>query len=119
MIAAVARPVIKPPTARPPAEELSHRAHLSRCLSARSICGFNLSGRALHTRTSGEGATLQTCLGIFAVLVYLCFDLGEIEFEYRFNLRYCLETMMPRLAYVASRIAPMLYSLLKRAEVYA
>ena len=41
------------------------------------------------------------------------------EFEYRFNRRYRLETMIPRLAYVALRTAPMPYSLLKLADVYA
>ena len=41
------------------------------------------------------------------------------EFEYRFNRRYSLETMIPRLAYVALRTVPMPYSLLKLADVYA
>jgi hypothetical protein len=30
-----------------------------------------------------------------------------VEFEYRFNRRYRLETMIPRLAYIALRTAPM------------
>lgn len=41
------------------------------------------------------------------------------EFEYRFNRRYRLETMIARLAYVALRTAPMPYGLLKLADVYA
>jgi transposase-like protein len=41
------------------------------------------------------------------------------EFEYRFNRRYRLETMISRLAYVALRTAPMPYALLKLADVYA
>ena len=41
------------------------------------------------------------------------------EFEYRFNRRYRLETMIARLAYVAVRTAPMPYELLKLADVYA
>jgi hypothetical protein len=41
------------------------------------------------------------------------------EFEYRFNRRYKLETMIARLAYVALRTAPMPYRLLKLADVYA
>ena len=45
------------------------------------------------------------------MLVAPCFDLGEIDFEYRFNLRYFLETMVPRLAYVASRITGLTFML--------
>src|SRR5271167_467967 len=41
------------------------------------------------------------------------------EFEYRFNRRYNLETMIPRLAFVALRTAPMPYRLLKLADVAA
>jgi hypothetical protein len=41
------------------------------------------------------------------------------EFEYRFNRRYRLETMIGRLAYVSLRTAPMPYGLLKLADVYA
>ncbi len=41
------------------------------------------------------------------------------EFEYRFNRRYRLEAMIPRLAFVALRTAPMPYSLLKLADVHA
>ena len=41
------------------------------------------------------------------------------EFEYRFNRRYQLETMITRLAYVSVRTAPMPYRLLKLADVYA
>jgi transposase-like protein len=41
------------------------------------------------------------------------------EFEYRFNRRYHLETMIPRLAFVALRTAPMPYRLLKLADVAA
>lgn len=41
------------------------------------------------------------------------------EFEYRFNRRYRLETMIDRLAYVSLRTAPMPYTLLKLADVYA
>ena len=41
------------------------------------------------------------------------------EFEYRFNRRYSLETMIDRLAYVSLRTAPMPYRLLKLADVYA
>ena len=40
------------------------------------------------------------------------------EFEYRFNRRYDLETIIPRLAFVALRTAPMPYRLLK-ADVAA
>ena len=38
------------------------------------------------------------------------------EFEYRFNRRYDLAAMMPRLGYVAARTLPMPYRLLKLAE---
>jgi transposase-like protein len=41
------------------------------------------------------------------------------EFEYRFNRRYRLETMIGRLAYISLRTAPMPYRLLKLADVYA
>jgi transposase-like protein len=41
------------------------------------------------------------------------------EFEYRFNRRYRLETMIDRLAYVSLRTAPMPYKLLKLADLYA
>ena len=41
------------------------------------------------------------------------------EFEYRFNRRYRLDTMIGRLAYVSLRTAPMPYRLLKLADVYA
>jgi len=41
------------------------------------------------------------------------------EFEYRFNRRYHLEDMIPRLAFVALRTPPMPYKLLKLADVYA
>ena len=41
------------------------------------------------------------------------------EFEYRFNRRYHLQTMIPRLAFVALRTAPMPYRLLKLADVAA
>jgi transposase-like protein len=41
------------------------------------------------------------------------------EFEYRFNRRYDLEAMIPRLAFVALRTAPMPYRLLRLADVAA
>jgi transposase-like protein len=41
------------------------------------------------------------------------------EFEYRFNRRYRLEAMIPRLAFVALRTPPMPYHLLKLADVHA
>jgi ribosomal protein L37AE/L43A len=41
------------------------------------------------------------------------------EFEYRFNRRYRLGTMIDRLAYVSLRIAPMPYRMLKLADLYA
>jgi pyruvate/2-oxoacid:ferredoxin oxidoreductase beta subunit len=41
------------------------------------------------------------------------------EFEYRFNRRYDLAAMIPRLAVVAARTAPMPYRLIKLADVYA
>ena len=41
------------------------------------------------------------------------------EFEYRFNRRYDLATMIPRLAWVAVGTPPMPYRLLKLAEVAA
>jgi hypothetical protein len=41
------------------------------------------------------------------------------EFEYRFNRRYNLAAMMPRLAWSSVRTPPMPYRLLKLAEVYA
>src|SRR5208282_1883404 len=39
------------------------------------------------------------------------------EFEYRFNRRYDLQTMIPRLAFVALRTAPMPYRLLKTGAI--
>ena len=41
------------------------------------------------------------------------------EFEYRFNRRYDLSVIIPRLAFVALRTAPMPYRLLKLADVAA
>ena len=41
------------------------------------------------------------------------------EFEYRFNRRYDLAAMIPRLTWAAVRITPLPYRLLKLAEVYA
>ena len=41
------------------------------------------------------------------------------EFEYRFNRRYDLAAMMPRLGWAAVRTPPMPYRLLKLAEVHA
>jgi hypothetical protein len=41
------------------------------------------------------------------------------EFEYRFNRRYDLSAMMPRLCWAVIRTTPMPYRLLKLAEVYA
>ena len=41
------------------------------------------------------------------------------EFEYRFNRRYRLETMIDRLTYVSLRTAPMPYRLLKLADATA
>jgi hypothetical protein len=40
------------------------------------------------------------------------------EFEYRFNRRYELTTMIPRFLTVAARTPPMPYRLLKLAEPY-
>ena len=41
------------------------------------------------------------------------------EFEYRFNRRYDLAAMMPRLTWAGVRTPPMPYRLLKLAEVHA
>jgi ribosomal protein L37AE/L43A/transposase-like protein len=41
------------------------------------------------------------------------------EFEYRFNRRYDLAAMLPRLTWAAVRTTPMPYRLLKLADVYA
>jgi len=41
------------------------------------------------------------------------------EFEYRFNRRYHLAAMLPRLCWASVRTTPMPYRLLKLAEVYA
>ena len=41
------------------------------------------------------------------------------EFEYRYNRRYDLAAMIPRLCWVGLRTPPMPYRLLKMAEVYA
>jgi hypothetical protein len=41
------------------------------------------------------------------------------EFEYRFNRRYDLAAMLPRLTWAATRTPPMPYRLLKLAEVHA
>jgi transposase-like protein len=41
------------------------------------------------------------------------------EFEYRFNRRYDLAAMIPRLSWAAVRTTPMPYRLLKLADVYA
>jgi hypothetical protein len=41
------------------------------------------------------------------------------EFEYRFNRRYELREMVPRLAVVALKTSPMPYRLLKLADVHA
>jgi hypothetical protein len=41
------------------------------------------------------------------------------EFEYRFNRRYDLAAMMPRLLWAGVRTTPMPYRLLKLADIYA
>jgi hypothetical protein len=41
------------------------------------------------------------------------------EFEYRFNRRYDLAAMLPRLTWAAVRTPPMPYRLLKLPDVYA
>ena len=41
------------------------------------------------------------------------------KFEYRFNRRYDLAAMIPRLCWAGVRTAPMPYQLLKLAEAYA
>ena len=41
------------------------------------------------------------------------------EFEYRFNRRYDLAAMLPRLSWAAVRTPPMPYRLLKSAETHA
>ena len=41
------------------------------------------------------------------------------EFEYRFNRRYDLAAMIPRLAWASARTPPMPYRLLKLAEIHA
>ena len=41
------------------------------------------------------------------------------EFEFRFNRRYDLAAMVPRLSWAGARTTPMPYRLLKLAEVYA
>ena len=41
-----------------------------------------------------------------------------VEFAWRFNRRYDLPAMIPRLAWVALRTPPMPYRLLKLAEVH-
>jgi hypothetical protein len=41
------------------------------------------------------------------------------EFEYRFNRRFDLAAMMPRLGWAAVRTPPMPYRFLKLAEVHA
>jgi hypothetical protein len=43
----------------------------------------------------------------------------SLKFEYRFNRRYDLGQMIPRLAFVATTTAPMPYRLLKLADVQA
>ena len=43
----------------------------------------------------------------------------RLKFECRFNRRYDLAAMMPRLGYVAVRTPPMPYRLLKLAEDHA
>ena len=40
------------------------------------------------------------------------------EFEYRFNRRYDLAAMMPRLLWAGVRTTPMPYRLLKLADIY-
>ena len=40
------------------------------------------------------------------------------QFQYRFNRRYDLPAMIPRLGWAAVRTPPMPYRLLKLAEVY-
>ena len=41
------------------------------------------------------------------------------KFSYRFNRRFQLDEMLPRLAYVALHTPPMLHRLLKLAEPYS
>ena len=43
---------------------------------------------------------------------------GVAEFSYRFNRRFSLTEMLPRLAFVALRTAPTPYRVLKLAENY-
>jgi hypothetical protein len=44
---------------------------------------------------------------------------GCAEFEYRFNRRYDLGAMMPRLTWAGVQATPMPYRLLKLADVFA
>ena len=70
---------------------------------------------------------VNTALGnIKAAIVGTCRSINSkhvprylAEFEYRFNRRYDLAAMLPRLCWASVRTTPMPYRLLKLAEVYA
>ena len=62
-----------------------------------------------------KAAIAGTCRAISSKHVPRCLA----EFEHRFNRRYDLAAMIPRLCWAGARTAPMPYQLLKSAEVYA
>jgi hypothetical protein len=70
-------------------------------------------GETASASPGGRGTAQTRCPVDSAALS----DHRMAEFEYRFNRRYDLEIMIPRLAFVALRTPPMPYRLLKLADV--
>jgi hypothetical protein len=104
--------------------ELVHREYLDRDTARRDLFAYiegYYNRRAhplrhrLHHPTAGRGEIRVTRCPLFRGNVPRYFA----EFEYRFNRRYDLAAMMPRLGYVAVRTPPMPYRLLKLAENHA
>ena len=75
----------------------------------------NITALADHKRHLSKSAITGTYRSVNSKHVprYLA------EFEYRFNRRYDLAAMIPRLSWAAVRTPPMPYRLLKLAEVHA
>jgi hypothetical protein len=64
----------------------------------------NIKSASVGTYRAGRDKPVPRCLA---------------EFEYRFNRRYDLAAMMPRLGRIAVRTPPMPYRLLKVAKAHA
>ena len=76
-----------------------------------------MAPRDLFQRTACRRQTSPTAGTVLASTKHVPRYLAQ--FEYRFNRRYDLAAMIPRLCWAGARTAPMPYQLLELAEVYA